>query len=291
MQICYFWGTKIENDTTAIIEAVAKMGADFIELNPSVFLNIKKEERDTLKKRITNAGLSVTVNGSMMNSMANLSSANPKTVKAGLDLCRMISSGCADLGSPIWTGLIHGLWNSKPNLANLKKDICETRSRSIEGLKAAVKIAAEYNIVYCLEVVNRYEMFYLNTAADAVDFCEKVNSPYCKVLLDVFHMYIEENNTAEAISFVQKKGLLQGIHIGETNRRIPIGGKSNVDWHAVVATICDSGFTGPLTLEPFEFSNAKNAGAVCTWRNHEDPTDLDRIILKGKQGIDFIRNI
>lgn len=80
-------------------------------------------------------------------------------------------------------------------------------------------MAEEYDINYCLEIVNRYEQYLLNTAAEGVDFVRELDSPKIKLLLDCFHMNIEEDSFSEAIKTAGE--LLGHFHIGECNRKVP----------------------------------------------------------------------
>ena len=79
----------------------------------------------------------------------------------------------------------------------------------------------------CLEIVNRFEQYIANTAEEGIAICEEINNPYCKLLLDTFHMNIEEDYIPDAIRAASDKGYLGYIHIGEANRKIPNGEKKN----------------------------------------------------------------
>ena len=291
LQICYWWGTKIGDDLDSIIDFTAKVGADYIEINPSAVFHLSKQERADLKKRIQDKGLGVTVNGALMGPERNLCSPDPAVVKAGLERWREINELCVDLGAGIWSGIIQGIWNTRPDITKLEDDIKIRRKRGLAGVKEAVKISAEYDVLCCLEAVNRFEFFFLNTAADGVEFCREVDSPHCKLLLDTYHMNIEEDYTPDAIIYAQKNNMMGCLHCGESNRRVPKGGKTNIDWKAIGGAIKQSGYAGPLILEPFEFRTSKNAGSICTWQNRNDPEDLNSVAESAKQGIRFIKSI
>lgn len=62
-----------------------------------------------------------------------------------------------------------------------------------------MKTARDYRVTLSLEVVNRYEHYLLNTAGEGVRMAEETESGFCKVLLDSFHMNIEEDDMGEAI--------------------------------------------------------------------------------------------
>jgi D-psicose/D-tagatose/L-ribulose 3-epimerase len=67
-------------------------------------------------------------------------------------------------------------------------------------------------------VVNRFEQFLLNTAAEAVAYVNEVGSTNLKILLDTYHMNIEEDSIAGAITTAGS--LLGHLHIGENNRKL-----------------------------------------------------------------------
>ena len=66
-------------------------------------------------------------------------------------------------------------------------------------MKEVMKTVEDCNVYFNIEVVNRFEQFMINTAAEGVDYCKRVGSRHCKVLLDMFHMNIEEDSIYESI--------------------------------------------------------------------------------------------
>ncbi|WP_370687965.1 TIM barrel protein [uncultured Oscillibacter sp.] len=121
-----------------------------------------------------------------------------KIVNAGLEVCHRVIEGYTVLNSSIWTRIVHGVWGSRPFTSN-PDEIIETRKLALDGAFQVMEIAAEYGVTICLEIVNRYEMYYLNTVDDGIDFCTKVNSPFCKLLLDTYHMSIEEDQMIDSV--------------------------------------------------------------------------------------------
>jgi len=99
----------------------------------------------------------------------------------------------------------------------------EARLRAVEGVREAIKVAEDCGVVFCVEVVNRFEQFMMNTAAEGIAFAERVGSPNCKLLLDTFHMNIEEDSLRGSI--VEAGSWLGHFHLGETNRRPPGRGR------------------------------------------------------------------
>ena len=68
-------------------------------------------------------------------------------------------------------------------------------------------------------MLNRFENHVLNTAEEGVAFVREVGKPNVKVMLDTFHMNIEEDSFGKAIRTAGP--LLGHFHTGENNRRVP----------------------------------------------------------------------
>ena len=235
--------------------------------------------------------MTVTVNSGLMTVKNDTSSEDPLVRKAGIEHCTRVIEACADMGSPYWSGLMHSAWGLKPDSRDPLGYKQKTWDRAVTGMKQVAGIAGDAGVVCAIEVVNRYDHFLLNTAKDAIRFCKEVAHPYCKVLLDVFHMSIEEDNLADAIVETQKSGELACIHVGETNRRIPTGGPTNINWKAFGQAVRDSGYEGNLVLEPLAFAGKNGSGNTCIWRNVADPGDVAKLIEDGRKAMAFLRDL
>ena len=285
LHMCYWSGTEIGNDLDQIISFTAKTGADRLELGPDVFLNLNKQQRKDLLCRIEDQGLSVSVNGGLMNERNDTSSPDPAIRKVGIEHCRRVLEACADMKSPYWSGLMHSAWCLKPDLEDPQECKRRTWARSVEAMKTVSQIASDYGVVCAIEIVNRYEHFLLNTAEDGIVFCEEVGSPYCKLCLDVFHMSIEENHMPSAIEAAQNHGRLACVHLGETNRRIPTGGPTNIDWGSFGKAVQNCGYSGAMVFEPLQFSKASTAAKTCLWRNVADSDDLSGLVENARKAV------
>jgi D-psicose/D-tagatose/L-ribulose 3-epimerase len=103
--------------------------------------------------------------------------------------------------------------------------------------------AVQFNV----EAVNRFEQYIMNTAAEAVEYVERVGSDHCGVLLDAFHLNIEEDSIHDAIVATGDK--LGHLHIGETNRRAP--GRGRMPWDEIFGAVREANYEGAITMEPF----------------------------------------
>ena len=120
-------------------------------------------------------------------------------------------------------GLNYGAWPAKLLPGQDKRVLTD---RAVESVREAMKAAEDCGVLFCVEVVNRFEHYMLNTAEEGVAFAKQVGSPNCKLLLDTFHMNIEEESFRGAL--VDTGDLLGHFHLGETNRRPP--GTGRMPW-------------------------------------------------------------
>jgi len=291
LHACYWSGTRIGEDLNTIIEYTARIKPDLIEFTPAFFVDMPREQRLELRKRTEDKGMGITVNSGLITAENDVSSPVAEYRAAGLKHCRRLLEACSEVGSPYWSGLMHSAWCLKPDFDDPQGDKRRTWDRSVAGMREVSKMAEDVGVVCSLEVVNRYEHFLLNTAEDAVKFCEQVGSPYCKLLLDVFHMSIEEDNMGDAVRYAMGRGQLSCLHLGETNRRIPVGGKTNIKWDELRDAILESGYSGPMVLEPLMFATSATAAKTCLWRSLNDPRDLDGLVELGKKAVGFTRRL
>jgi D-psicose/D-tagatose/L-ribulose 3-epimerase len=148
------------------------------------------------------------------------------------------------MGGSILAGVTYGSW---PRKLTAKEDKRVLTDRAVAEVREAIKVAQDCGVTFCLEVVNRFEHFMVNTAAEAVAFAKRVDSPNCKLLLDTFHMNIEEHSFRDALLEAGK--LLGHFHLGETNRRPP--GLGRVPWPEIFGTLLEINYSGAVVLEPF----------------------------------------
>lgn len=129
----------------------------------------------------------------------------------------------------------------------------------------------------------------MNTAKEAIAYAEAVGSPNAKILLDAYHMNIEEDSFEDAILSACEKNLLGHFHVGESNRRMPGTGKTHIPWQEILGALYKGGYTGYITMEPFILTNIPNALNVCLWRDLSEGATLEKMIADVKVGVDFLK--
>ncbi len=123
----------------------------------------------------------------------------------------------------------------------------EEWTSSVNSMKEIAKYASQYDISICIEPVNRYETYFINTAEDAVKYCKDVGEPNISVLLDTHHMNIEESNFNDPI--INTDHYLGHFHASENNRGIP--GTGLVDWVQVYKALKQIKYKGRVIIESF----------------------------------------
>jgi 5-keto-L-gluconate epimerase len=121
------------------------------------------------------------------------------------------------------------------------------QARLAEILWAAAERAGSLGVRLALEPANRYELDFVNTAADGLAFLAQVAHPALGLLLDTFHVNIEERSWTEPFAVLLAAGKLWHVHVGDNNRLAP--GRGLIDFPAIVATLHRSGYDGYLSAE------------------------------------------
>jgi D-psicose/D-tagatose/L-ribulose 3-epimerase len=143
--------------------------------------------------------------------------------------------------------------------------------RSIECMKEVMKVVEDNELTFSMEAVNRFEHYLLNTSKEAVEYVEQVGSDRCKILLDTFHMNIEEDSFQEAIITAGDK--LGHFHLGETNRRPP--GQGRIPWDEVMGALRKIGYSGAIVMEPFLMPGGAVGRDIRVYRDLLGSADMD----------------
>ncbi len=192
----------------------------------------------------------------------NIISKNPEVRKKGqlflkqcIDAASEISGGRCGIG-----GVNYAAWGYFTGTSRTEQEW----EWSVENFKEAAKYAKDKGITLCVEAVNRFETYFLNTAADSVQFCKDVGEPNVKVHLDAYHMIREEKNFYRAI--VDTGEYLGYFHACENERGIP--GTGLVPWEEVYRALKDIDYQGWITIESFTPDIEDIARLTAIWRKH-----------------------
>lgn len=163
-----------------------------------------------------------------------------------------------------------------------KRDKQRCWDHCVTGMKEAIKAAEDHGVTFHIEVLNRFEHFLINTCEEALRFIEEVGSTNLKMLLDTYHMNIEEDSLGEAI--VKAGDHLGMFHIGENNRRPP--GRGHIPWDEVVSALKRIDYDRDTVMEPIVHPGGGIGPVLAVWRDMTDGRDLDEA---AREGLEFYR--
>ena len=150
----------------------------------------------------------------------------------------------------------------------------------VENLKQACRYAERQGKKIAVEPLNRFETDFINTCGQALRMVEDVGSPALSVLLDTFHMNIEEKDPARAILQAGKK--LGHFHACGSDRGTP--GNDHTDWESIAAALEKVGYEKHVVIESFTPDVLVIARAASIWREMEPHKDDIAI-----QGLKFLK--
>ena len=160
------------------------------------------------------------------------------------------------------------------------------RERSIKSVRELADEAARFGIELEIEVVNRFEHFLINDAKEAVQYVKDVARPNVKVMLDCFHMNIEEDNMGDAIRYAGEH--LGHFHIGECNRKVP--GKGHMPWEELGQALRDIGYQGYVVMEPFVKMGGGVGSDIKVWRDLSEDADEAGMDAEIAESVKFVRS-
>jgi sugar phosphate isomerase/epimerase len=118
--------------------------------------------------------------------------------------------------------------------------------RPVRILKNLSSFASDYGIRLLLEPLNRYSTPYCTTANDAISVTKMVDHDNFRIMLDTFHMNIEEDSLEYAVS--DSKHLLAHMHFADNNRKLP--GYGHIDFQLIMRILADIGYEEYVSFEP-----------------------------------------
>ena len=151
----------------------------------------------------------------------------------------------------------------------------------VENLNPLAAYAGDKGVMLCLEPLNRFETSFINLASQAIEVVDRVDHPNCQILLDTFHMNIEEKGAGNGI--LDAREFLRYIHLSESDRGTP--GEGTCDWDEIYATLAAIGFKGGLAMESFINMPPEIGFGLAVWRPVAE--SHDEVMSKG---LPFLRN-
>lgn len=259
----WLWESPFKTDTIALFPKIKAMGFDVVEIpveDPGLI------HAPTIKKALEDHGLIPIICG-VFGPTKDLTSDDI----ALHDNCFRYIEKCFELGAFLGVDFLAGPMYSAVGKARMVSE--EQRKiewdRAVNNLGKVCALGEKYGQKIALEPLNRFESDLVNTAEDVLRLVQDINHPNAKVLLDSFHMTIEEKNIKEAIRSIGDK--LIHVQVSENHRGIP--GTGLTPWQDLYEGLNDIGYQGAMVIESFTPEIKELAGAVCIWKHLAESQD------------------
>ena len=278
-----YWEKEWNADQKSYISKVKKLGFDILEISCAMLKNISREELVEMRDMARAEGVTLTA-GYGPGPSENLASSDEAVVKNAVAFYTDILKKLEILDIHTLGGGIYSYWP-----VDYTKPIDKEGDwkRSVKNVRTVGKIAQECGVDYCLEVLNRFEGYLLNTCAECRQFVKEVDVPAVKIMLDTFHMNIEEDSMTEAILLAGDR--LGHFHVGENNRRLP--GKGNLPWYQIGSALRAIGYDKNVVMEPFVKSGGKVGSDIKIWRDLSMGAATEQLDRDAAASVAFLRNV
>lgn len=253
----WLWASPFTTETIALFPKIKKMGYDAVEIPVEYPEKIDgKKVMDALQAN----GLAPVVCGAFGPSR-DLTHDDP----AVHEVCFKYITQCFDLCNELNAKFLAGPMYSAVGKARMVPPQQKKMEwdRAVKNIYKVCKLAGERGLEIALEPLNRFESDLINTAEDVMRLINDVNHPAAKVLLDGFHMAIEERDLEEAITSVGNK--LIHVQVSENYRGTP--GTGQTPWDSFKKGLRNINYQGVVSIESFTPDIKELAGAVCIWKN------------------------
>lgn len=272
----WLWTSPFTTETVDLFPKIKSMGYDAVEI-PVEYP--EKIDANVVRVALKDNGLEPVVCGAFGPSR-DLTHDDP----AVHDTCFRYIVQCFDLCNEWDAKFLAGPMYSAVGKARMVSH--EQRRRewdlAVSNLHKVCKLAAERQLEIALEPLNRFESDLINTADDLMRLINDVNHTAAKILLDGFHMTIEERDLEQAIVTAGDK--LIHVQVSENYRGTP--GTGQTAWSSIKKGLEKINYRGVISIESFTPEIKELAGAVCIWKNLAPSQDEF-----ASQGLAFLKRL
>lgn len=249
------WTTHVTDEHWPVIERLKAVGYDGVEVP---MFEGTPDHYEKLGRRLRDIGLGATGIGVMPGGGKSAVSPDLAERAGALAHLQWLTDCTAALGGTLAAGPFHqplGEFTGRGATADEK-----SRVRDIH--KQAAQYAAKQGVALSVEPLNRFECYFLNSAAQAAELVKAVDEPNYGYLYDTFHFNIEEDSITAVIPATIRQ--INHVHISENNRGVP--GAGHIDFQSVFNALKQSGYDGWMTIEAFGSALPDLAAATKIWR-------------------------
>ena len=259
----WLWTSPFSTETVGLFPKIKAMGFDAVEIPveyPEMIDGAK------VKEALDEHGLAPVVCGAF-GPTRDLTNEDPAVHQACFDYIEQCFALCNRWGAGFLAGPMYSaVGKARMIPAEQRKQEWDL---AVKNLYKVCQMAQNSGLQIALESLNRFESDLINTADDLLRLIDDINHPAAKVLLDGFHMSIEEPDLEKAITSVGDK--LIHVQVAENYRGTP--GTGQFRWKELKRGLENIDYQGCVSIESFTPEIKELAGAVCIWRNLAESQD------------------
>ena len=278
-----YWERQWGADYLKYVSKVKRLGFDILEISCAGVKDLAEEEIRRLKACADEEGILLT-GGYGPKPDENIASADTAVVENAFRFWKDTFPVLEKLGVRQVGGGLYACWPADYSKIPDKKGDLE---RSIRNMKELAKIADGYGIELDMEVLNRHEGYLINTAKECAAYVDAVDAKNVKVMLDTYHMRLEEDDFAEAIRTAGSR--LGHVHVGENNRKLP-GQGHMVPWKAIGEALREVGYQANIVMEPFVIHGGEVGQDIRIWRDLKEDCSEETLDREAAESVAFLRN-
>lgn len=269
------WTAGFDRENLPLLAQIKENGFDLVEIARFDWTGYPAAE---IRRELEKLDLGVTYCTAFGSKDKSLVHEDAALRSATVDFMKQAIDNTAATGGSVLCGPFHSPVGFLPG----RRRTADEWKWEVESLSVLGEYAARAGVTLAVEPLNRFESYFLNTAADAARLCDEVNHPNVGVLYDTFHAHIEEKNQGDAIRAVGRRHL-KHVHSCECDRGTP--GSGQVNWPSVFTALRELNYDGALVIESFGYAIKELAAAACIWRDLAASPDVI-----AWEGVKFLRS-
>ncbi len=253
----FIWSGTFDPSNFGLLPTIKEAGFDGVEIP---LLRPKELQAASIRKAVEANGLETNCCTALVDGHSLIGD-SPDIRRRTRQHLQDVAKAAADAGAKIVCGPLYSPVGYLPG----RRRTGDEWKWAVEGFQSVGETLAAHQVTFAIEPLNRFETYFLNTAADAAQLAKEIDHPNIGILFDTFHANIEEKNIAAGYRTVGP--YLKHVHTCENDRGIP--GSGHVEWNEVFQALRSLNYDGWLTIESFGFAIGDLSAAASIWRDIE----------------------
>lgn len=240
----------------ATFPAVRQLGYDLVEI---CIEDVARLTPAHVKDAADRAGLALSIGGAF-GPAQDISHESESGRRAGLDYLLDCIGFAAAVGARVVSGPMYSAAGKARMLPPAER--ARQRGWAVDGLRIAADFGQENGVSLAIEPLNRFETDLVNTVEQGIELCRLIDRANVGLVLDTFHMNIEEKDIPGAIRAAGPR--VKSFQASENDRGIC--GSGHLPWNDIFITLEEVDYRGPIIVESFRPDIAEIAASVSLWR-------------------------